>query len=112
MRGLLIVARGQWDFYRTLQRAYCDTDEIVVLRDQRQGERRQASHPVADERRHRDRRRLPATAHDLGAQRYVLVYPASTGALVPPPTAPRWPPRVVRYLRDRWAQLWGSTPDQ
>jgi hypothetical protein len=67
-RGVLIVARDQHELYRNLQRAHRDTDEILVLRDRRQGERRRASHPVADERRHRGRRRLPALAEELRVQ--------------------------------------------
>jgi len=110
-QGLLIVARDRMQLYRDLQRTYRDTDEILVVRDRRQGERRQASHPVADERRHGDRRRLPALADELRFQQYALIYPTDAGALAPHPTSPRWRPSVVRYLRDRLARLRGTTPD-
>jgi len=110
--GLLIVARDQPELYRNLQRAYRDTDEIVVLLDRRRGERRRAIHPVVGERRHRDRRSLPPITPDLRVQQYVLVYPTGAGALAPPSTGPRWPARVVRYLCDRWERLSGTTPDQ
>jgi len=112
MRGVLIVARDQQALYRNLQRAYRDTDEILVLRDRRQGERRRGIHPVADERRQRERRRLPALAEELRVQHYVLVYPTDAGVPAPPPTSPRWRASVLRYLRDRWARRRGTTPDR
>ena len=74
-RGVLIVARDQQELYRNLQRAYRDTDELLVLRDRRQGERRRGIHPVADERRQRERRSLLSIAEDLRYQQYVLVRP-------------------------------------
>ncbi len=102
-RPLLIVARDQQDLYHILQRAYRDTDELVVLRDRRQGERRRGSHPVAEERRHGDRRCAPPLAHELGSQHFALVYPASTGARTPRAKSPRWRSRILRFrfLRDR-----------
>ena len=111
-RGVLIVARDQQELYRNLQRAYRDTDELLVLRDRRQGERRRGIHPVADERRQRERRRLPATAHDLHVQPYVLVYPTDAEAPTSPLTSPRWRASVLRYFRDRWSRRRGTTPDR
>src|SRR5512139_2721551 len=111
-QGLLIVARDQQNLYRTLQRAYRDTDEVLVLRDRRHGELRRSVQRVTGERRQRDRRCLSALADEFRVQSYVLVYPTDAGALASRPTAPRWHPSVVRALRDWWARRSGTTPDQ
>ena len=101
VRPLLIVARDQGELYRIVQRAYRETDEILVLRDRRQGERRRASQPVATERRRGDRRRAPSLAHELGSQHFALVSPAGAGARGPDATSLRWRARILRFLRDR-----------
>jgi hypothetical protein len=75
VRGLLIVARDQRDLYDCLQHAYGDSEEITVLLDRRQGERRRRIQPVAGERRYGERRSLLSIAEDLRYQQYVLVRP-------------------------------------
>jgi len=40
VRGLLIVARGQGELYHILQHAYGDREELRVLLDRRQADRR------------------------------------------------------------------------
>ncbi len=75
VRSLLIVARGQVDLYHTLQHAYGDSEEIRVLVDRRQADRRRAVQPVPGERRRSERRCLPNLEHDLRLQKYVLVRP-------------------------------------
>lgn len=108
-RPLLIVARDQRQLCRTLQRAYRDTDEVTILLDRRQGERRRARQPVARERRHGDRRRRPAITDELRLQHYVLVSPTGEDALPPQPASPGWRARVVRYLRN-WRARRRATP--
>jgi hypothetical protein len=73
--NLLIVARDQVDLYDCLQHAYSDSEEITVLLDRRQGDRRRAVQPVPGERRHAERRSLLSVADDLRFQQYVLVRP-------------------------------------
>ena len=73
--GLLIVARDQGDLYDCLQHAYGDSEEITVLLDRRQGERRRSIQPVARDRRQGDRRSLLSIADDLRYQQYLLVRP-------------------------------------
>ena len=77
MQGLLIVARDQVDLYDCFQHAYGDGEEITILLDRRQAERRRAVQPVMGERRCRGRRRPPSIAEDLRFQQYVLVRPHS-----------------------------------
>jgi hypothetical protein len=75
MRGLLIVARDQMDLYDCLQHAYGDSEELTVLLDRRQVDRRRDAQPVLGERRRMDRRSLSTIADDLRFQQYVLVSP-------------------------------------
>jgi len=110
-RPLLIVARDQGELYRVLQRAYRETDEIIVLRDRRQGERRRASESVAGERRHGDRRRAPSLAPELSSQRFALVYPPDAAATASYRNASRWRMSVLRILRDRRGRRSGTPTD-
>jgi hypothetical protein len=75
VRGLLIVARDQADLYDCLQHAYGDSEEVTVLFDRRQAERRRTVRPMPGERRRIDRRKPPSLAEDLRFQQYVLVRP-------------------------------------
>jgi len=111
-RPLLIVARDQEELYRVLQRAYRETDEIMVLRDRRRGERRRASESVPKERRRGDRRLAPSLAHELDSQRFALVYPPDAAAPPPYPNSPRWRTSVLRVLRDRRGWRSGTPTDQ
>ena len=72
VRGLLIVAQDWVDLYEFLQRAYGDSEELALLLDRRKGDRRRAVQSVSVERRHGERRRLPAPSDDLRLQPYVL----------------------------------------
>ncbi len=100
-RPLLIVARDQGELYRVLQRAYRETDEIVVLRDRRRGERRLASESVEKERRQGERRLAPSLAHELRSQRFALVYPPDATTFASDRNSRRWRTSVLRALRDR-----------
>ncbi len=75
VRGLLIVARDQWDLYDCLQHAYGDSAEVTVLLDRRQTDRRRGVQPVPRDRRRGDRRSPLSIANDLRFQQYVLVRP-------------------------------------
>jgi hypothetical protein len=77
MRDLLIVARDRVHLYEFLQHAYGGSEEITILLDRRNGDRRQAAQPVLEERRGRERRRPPTVADDVRFQPYVLVSPHS-----------------------------------
>lgn len=111
-RPLLIVARDQRELYRVLQRAYRETDEIIVVRDRREGERRRVSESVARERRRGDRRLAPSLAHELGSQRFALVYPPDAAATAPYRDSSRWRTRVLRILRDPRGRRSGTPTDQ
>jgi len=71
----LIVSRDLMVLYQALQYAYRDSEEITVLVERRQGERRRGVQPVPGDRRRSERRSLPGLAHDLRFQPYVLVRP-------------------------------------
>ena len=73
VRDLLIVARDRVHLYEFLQHAYGGSEEITILLDRRNGDRRQAAQPVLEERRGRERRRPPTVADDVCFQPYVLV---------------------------------------
>jgi hypothetical protein len=75
VRELLIVARDRVHLYEFLQHAYGGSEEITILLDRRQGDRRQTAQPVREERRGRERRRPPTLADDVRFQPYVLVSP-------------------------------------
>jgi hypothetical protein len=73
VRDLLIVARDRVQLYEFLQHAYGGSEEITILLDRRNGDRRQAAKPVLEERRARERRRPATLADDIRFQPYVLV---------------------------------------
>jgi hypothetical protein len=73
--SLLIVARDQLELWQALLEEFKDRGEFDVLRDRRQGGRRQAVQPVTADRRGIDRRSLPRLADDPRLQKYVLVRP-------------------------------------
>jgi hypothetical protein len=75
VRGLIIVARNQLDLWQTLTQEFGQSQEIRVLLDRRQGERRKDNRGYAPDRRGVDRRSLPRIEDDVYARQYVLVRP-------------------------------------
>jgi hypothetical protein len=75
VHSLIIVARPQRELWRALTREFRHIEEIQVLLDRRQGERRRAVRLVAHDRRATERRSLPRLEDDLRARRYILVRP-------------------------------------
>lgn len=74
-RSFIIVARDQQDLWQALTREFKHIPEIQVFLDRRQGERRRAALPVAQDRRAAQRRNLAHLEDDLRARQYVLVRP-------------------------------------
>jgi len=75
VRGLIIVARDQPDLWRTLIQEFGQSQDIRILLDRRQGERRKGNQFYAPDRRGVDRRSLPRIEDDVRSRQYVLVRP-------------------------------------
>ena len=75
VRGLIIVARDQPDLWNALMQEFGQYQEIRVLLDRRQGERRVRNQAYAPNRRGADRRSLPRIEDDVRSRQYVLVRP-------------------------------------
>ena len=75
VRGLIIVARNQPDLWRTLTQEFGQSQEIRILLDRRQGERRKDNQSYVPDRRGIDRRSLPRIEDDVRSRQYVLVRP-------------------------------------
>ena len=73
--NLLIVARGQHELYRRLQRRLRDCTIVAMLFDRREGERRQAARPVPVDRRRGERRSALHPREDLKQRKYVFARP-------------------------------------
>lgn len=73
--NLLIVARGQHELFRRLQRRLRDCTVVAMLFDRREGERRQAARPVPVDRRRGERRSALQPRNDLKQQKYVFARP-------------------------------------
>ena len=75
VRGLIIVSRDQPDLWQALTQEFGQSQEIRVLLDRRQGERRKDNQAHAPDRRGADRRSLPRIEDDVRSRQYVLVRP-------------------------------------
>ncbi len=78
MRGvgsLIIVASPERELCQALTSEFRHLEQIQVLLDRRQGERRRAVRAVAQDSRAAERRSLPRLEDDLRARRYILVRP-------------------------------------
>jgi len=73
--SLLIVARGQHELYRRLQRRLKGCAIVAMLFDRREGDRRQTAQPVPVERRRGERRSARHPRNDLQRRKYILVRP-------------------------------------
>lgn len=64
-RELFIVARHRADLYRYLSQTFAHADNVEVIWDRREGERRRAASAATQERRRGDRRTRRGVEQDL-----------------------------------------------
>jgi hypothetical protein len=73
-RELFIVGRDRVDLYRYLSQTFADAENVEVIWDRREGERRRrGSNGVALDRRRRDRRTRLSADEDLKTVGYVFL---------------------------------------
>ncbi len=75
VRDILIVAQDQPDLWQYLLQEFAGDEEVQVLLDRRQGERRQRVQQYESDRRGVARRRRPSTDTDLRYHPFILVLP-------------------------------------
>jgi hypothetical protein len=72
-RELFIVARDRADLYRYLSQTFADAENVEVIWDRREGERRRLSNGASPDRRRRDRRHHVSVEADLRAVGYAFL---------------------------------------
>ena len=72
VRGLIIVARDQPDLWHHLTQHFAGHNEVRILLDRRQWERRQRVQTYGAERRKAARRRPPSIETDLRYRSFLL----------------------------------------
>jgi hypothetical protein len=72
-RELFIVARNRADLYRYLSQTFAEAENVEVIWDRREGERRQSTSPTVPERRRRDRRGRSNVEYDLRSVGYAFL---------------------------------------
>jgi hypothetical protein len=72
-RELFIVARDRADLYRYLSQTFADAENVEVIWDRREGERRQAPNGSIPDRRRRERRTRSNVEHDLRTVGYAFL---------------------------------------
>ncbi len=76
VKSLIIVARDRMDQWQALTEQFAADEDIVILLDRRQAERRQAVEPYSAERRRGpDRRSWPSLEEDVRLRQYVIIRP-------------------------------------
>jgi hypothetical protein len=75
IQALVVVARDQSDLWQSLTRHFAASEDVQVLLDRRQGERRQRLQTYEQDRRGPDRRRPPSTENDVCCRQYVIARP-------------------------------------
>lgn len=73
LRELFVVARDRADLYRYLSQTFADAENVEVIWDRRQGERRRISNGVSLERRRGERRIRISAEQDLRTVGYVFL---------------------------------------
>lgn len=73
LRELFIVARDRADLYRYLSQTFADAENVEVIWDRRQGERRRTPDGVTLERRRGERRTRFSAEQDLRTVGYVFL---------------------------------------
>jgi hypothetical protein len=72
-RELFIVARDRADLYRYLSQTFAAAENVEVIWDRREGERRRISNGVVPERRRQDRRQRLSAEEDIRAVGYAFL---------------------------------------
>jgi hypothetical protein len=72
-RELFIVARDRADLYRYLSQTFADAENVEVIWDRREGERRRIANGAVPERRRGDRRSRLSVDEDLRAVGYAFL---------------------------------------
>jgi len=75
MRALVVVARDQPELWQSLTQHFSANEDVQVLLDRRQGERRQRVQAYERDRRGPDRRRPPSIESGVSHPRYVMARP-------------------------------------
>jgi hypothetical protein len=75
VRDIVIVARDQPDLWKYLLQEFAGDEDVHVLLDRRQGERRQRVQGYESERRGVKRRRRLSTDTDLRSHPFILMPP-------------------------------------
>jgi hypothetical protein len=75
MRALVVVAREQPDLWQSLTEHFAANEDVQVLLDRRQGERRQRVQAYERDRRGPDRRRPRSIEKDVSHRQYVIARP-------------------------------------
>lgn len=73
MRDIVIVARDQPDLWEYLLQEFAGDENVQVLLDRRQGERRQQLQGCGGKRRGTNRRRQLSTDTDLRSHPFILM---------------------------------------
>lgn len=75
MRALVVVARDEPQLWQSLTEHFSANEDVRVLLERRQGERRQRVQTYGADRRESDRRRPPSIQSDAGHRQYVIARP-------------------------------------
>ncbi len=75
VRALVVVARNQPDLWQALAKHFSANEDVRVLFDRRQLERRQRVQTYSLDRRGADRRRPPSIENDVSYRQYVIARP-------------------------------------
>jgi len=73
LQALIIVARDRWDLCHELTRHFVANEDVGILLDRRQGDRRRWIRWTALNQRASDRRRPLGTEHDLAVRQFIIV---------------------------------------
>ena len=72
-REIFIVARDRPDLYRYLSQTFSDAENVQVIWDRRDGDRRDIAAGRLLERRHSERRRRASVEHELRTVGYAFI---------------------------------------
>lgn len=75
IRALVVVAGDEPDLWQSLTEHFSANEDVQVLLDRRQGERRQRVQTYERDRRGPDRRRPASIENDASHRRYVIARP-------------------------------------
>lgn len=75
IRALVVVPRDQPDLWQSLTQHFSANEDVQVLLDRHQGERRQRVQVYEADRRGSDRRRPPSIENHVSYRQYVIARP-------------------------------------